>query len=139
MNIISPQEATKELARRELARRNLFDFFQQGWKVLEPQTPLYVNWHQELTCEYLQQITAGQIKCLLINVAPRSLKSKIISVFFTCWEWLKYPSLHYLCMSYSSSLANDHNDERRTLIQSPWYQVLPGGMRLSNTKNRSFT
>lgn len=129
-------EAKKEQARRELARRYLFDFFQQGWRVLEPQTPLYLNWHQELICEYLMQVSGGQIKYLLINVAPRSLKSKIISVFFPCWEWLKYPSLHYLCMSYSSSLANDHNDERRALIQSSWYQALSGGMRLSNTKNR---
>lgn len=125
-----------ELARRELAKRNLYDFFQQSFNVLEPQTKLDLNWHLELMCEYLMQVSEGKVKKLLINVAPRSLKSYIVSVAFPCWEWLKNPSLHYLCMSYSSPLANDHNDLRRTLINSEWYQALCGGMRLSNTKNR---
>lgn len=123
-------------AKLELAKRDLFEFFKQSWRVLEPQTELQLNWHMELLCEYLVAVQKGDIKYLLINIAPRSLKSRIVSVAFPCWEWLHAPHLHYLCMSYSSSLANDHNDDRRSLIRSPWYQALSGGMKLSNSKNR---
>jgi predicted phage terminase large subunit-like protein len=128
--------AKAELARRELSRRYLFYFFQNAWQVLEPGTELHVNWHHELICEHLQLVTRGETKNLLINVMPRSLKSRIVSVFWPCWEWLQIPSMDFLCMSYASSLANDLNDDRRTLINSGWYQALSGGMLLSNTKNR---
>ena len=46
------------------------------------------------------------------------------------------PGLSYLCVSYNQSLASDHNDDRRKIIQSPWYQNLTGGMKLSSSKNR---
>jgi len=39
-------------------------------------------------------------------------------------------------MSYAQSLASDHNDDRRKIIQSEWYQKLSGGMKLSSSKNR---
>jgi len=39
-------------------------------------------------------------------------------------------------MSYAQSLASDHNDDRRKVIQSQWYQNLSGGMKLSSSKNR---
>jgi len=33
------------------------------------------NWHIDLLCEYLEAVTAGEIRQLLINKPPRSMKS----------------------------------------------------------------
>lgn len=147
---LAPQDDNLILTRqeywqKELAKRKLYHFFQQAWLVLEPATPLHLNWQHELICEHLQRITWMALGLepfdqlvlnLLINAPPRSLKSRIVSVFWPCWEWLHIPHMDFLCLSFASSLANDHNDDRRTVIQSAWYQTLCGGMRLSNTKNR---
>lgn len=100
----------------------LFDFFQKSWAVLEPGRKLHSNWHQELICEYLEAVHIGQIKRLLINIAPRHLKSTIVSMCFPCWEWIESPWLRYLCLSYSGRLATKHSLKRRSLVQSLWYQ-----------------
>jgi hypothetical protein len=76
------------------------------------------------------------VKQLLINVSPRCSKSTIVTVCWPCWEWLVMPWLSYMCMSYDDTLASDHNDNRRSVIKSQWYQGLSGGMRLSNSKDR---
>lgn len=123
-------------------------------------------WYIDLICEWLTIITVGtllrlgdeynaarllapfgisieefdpelrKVKELLINISPRCLKSTLITTCFPCWEWLIMPWLSYLCMSYDQSLASDHNDDRRKIVTSAWYQKQSGGMKLSGTKNR---
>lgn len=115
---------------------DLLTFFKQAWDVLEPGRELSLNWHQELICEYLELVASGEIRRLLINVAPRSLKSRLVTVAFPCWLWLQHKSDRYMFLSYASSLANDHSDDRRKIIQSDWYQNLSGGLLLSSSKNR---
>jgi phage terminase large subunit-like protein len=77
------------------------------------------------------------VKNLLFNISPRCSKSTVITVCWPAWEWLFMPWLTYMAMSYAQPLATDHNDDRRTIIKSDWYQELSGGMRLSDSKNRT--
>lgn len=123
-------------------------------------------WYIDLICEWLTVLTVGtldrvnatdaanqllepygqtldvlpqhlkDVRNLLINISPRCSKSTIVTVCWPCWEWLTMPWLSYMCMSYDQSLASDHNDDRRKIILSDWYQGLCGGMRLSQSKNR---
>jgi len=46
------------------------------------------------------------------------------------------PWVPMMGISYAQSLASDHNDDRRSLITSQWYQDLAGGMKLARSKNR---
>lgn len=123
-------------AERLKYQNSLWEFFLKSWEILEPATPLSINWHQELIIEYLELVDEGKIQKLLINIAPRSLKSIICSVVFPCWQWLRRPSLRGIYLSYASSLANDLSDKRRSLIQSEWYQSIAPEIKLSSTKNR---
>lgn len=77
-----------------------------------------------------------EIKRLSINISPRCSKSTIVTVCWPCWEWLVMRWITYMCLSYDQGLASDHNDDRRSIIRSDWYQKLSGGMALSNSKNR---
>lgn len=115
---------------------SLYDFFDRAWEFLEPNRELSPNWHIELICEYLEEVSAGNVKKLLINIAPRHLKSRIVSVAWPAWEWLYKPHLRFMCLSYSGDLARTLNDERRGLIKSDWYQELAGGLALSESKDR---
>lgn len=119
------QRARPKLDPHEIieCRDSLFRFVEEGWRVLEG-VELHKNWHHELICEYLMALFRGDYPNLLVNIQPRCLKSRICSVFFPCWVWLHKPHLRFLCISYASSLSNDHNYDRRILIQSSFYQQL---------------
>ena len=82
------------------------------------------------------EAVARSHKKLLVNLPPRFTKSTLINVVWPCWEWLSMPWVPWMCLSYDSGLANDHNDDRRKIVVSDWYQALAGGMELSRSKNR---
>src|SRR6202040_4009161 len=47
-------------------RNNLRLYIREAWHVVEPSTVYLENWHIDLIAEYLEAVTAGQIKRLLI-------------------------------------------------------------------------
>ena len=51
------------------------------------------------------------------------MKSLITSVFWPAWEWIRHPEMRWVFASYAESLAVQHSLDRRTVIQSPWYQT----------------
>jgi predicted phage terminase large subunit-like protein len=105
------------------AERSLRAYVEQAWPILEPTTPFLGNWHIELIIEYLEAISAGLVTRLLINVPPRYMKSLLVSVLWPTWEWIAYPSRRWIFTSYSEALSLKHSLDRRTLLQSDWYQV----------------
>ena len=72
-------------------------------------------------CEYLEAVTAGQIRRLLINVPPRYMKSTTVSVMWPVWEWITIPEQRWLFASYAQTLSRKHSLDRRRVIQSDWY------------------
>jgi len=125
-DILSPAVLREELrARRKAeAEQSLLSFLRQAWPWVEPGRPFLRNWHHEAVAEHLEAVTAGQIRNLAINIPPGTTKSRLVTVAWPCWEWgpKNLPHLRYLCASYSQDLATDHNLERRSVIQSAWYQ-----------------
>jgi hypothetical protein len=107
---------------RELATRRLSEFIRQAWHVVEPGTPFVPGWHLDAICEHLEAISRGDIRNLLITIPPRHMKSLAVSVFWPCWEWIRWPQRRWLYASYAESLSIRDSLRCRRLIQSPWYQ-----------------
>ena len=84
------QQAQQELARRMLEERHmaqrssLYEFVQYYWRN-EKKEELDLNRHVELICQKLEAVFRGEIKRLMINVPPRSLKTEIVSIAFPAW------------------------------------------------------
>lgn len=129
MNSFAPSPASpfKEsdvwLARRLLAERHLADFAKQCWPVLEPAAELKWGWALDAICEHLQAVTRGEIKRLVINVPPGTMKSLLTSVIWPAWEWIHRPELRYLATAHKQELAIRDSVKCRRLIQSGWYQA----------------
>jgi predicted phage terminase large subunit-like protein len=108
--------------------RRYSEFFRLAWQVLEPETPLAWNWHIEYICDELQKqaerIANRESKeyDIIINVPPRSAKSKLVTICFQPWVWTQYPSQKFITASYSGPLALEHAVQSRRLILSEWYQ-----------------
>jgi predicted phage terminase large subunit-like protein len=93
---------------------------------LEPATELKWGWALDAICEHLEAVTNGDIKRLLANVPPGSMKSMLTGVIWPAWEWgprgLK--SHRFLGTAHKQDLAVRDNMKCRRLIQSEWYQTL---------------
>jgi predicted phage terminase large subunit-like protein len=118
------------------AEQSLRAFVEQVWPILEPETPFLPNWHIDLLCEFLEAVTAGQVRFLLITMPPRSMKSLLVSVCWPVWEWIRRPGSRWIFASFAETLALKHSLDRRTLLQSPWYTDRWGDrVRLAEDQN----
>jgi len=111
---------------REHCRRRLINFTRRAWSVLEPGQPYVHGWHMDAISEHLEAITKGQIKRLLINIPPGTMKSMSTAVFWPAWEWgpCGMPSMRFIGASHEEKLAIRDNVKMRRLIQSDWYRAL---------------
>lgn len=111
---------------REWLRRSLAEFVKEAWHVLEPNQPYVHGWHVEVICEHLEAITNGDIRRLLINIPPGTMKSTLCNVFWPAWEWgaRGVPANRIISASHVVDLAIRDTLKMRRLITSDWYQAL---------------
>lgn len=111
---------------REYCKRSLANFAKQAWPILEPATPLKWGWAVDSICEHLEAVTRGDIKRLLANVPPGSMKSLLVSVIWPAWEWgpVGIPEKRFIGTAHKQDLAVRDSTKCRRLITSDWYQRL---------------
>ncbi len=115
---------------------SLVNFIDRAWLTLEPGTPYQHNWHIDCIAEHLQAVTSGQIRRLIINQPPRSLKSTLVSICWPVWSWITDPESRWMFASYAQSLSTFHSLQRRLLIQSDWYQDAWPHVQLARDQNQ---
>ena len=77
------------------------------------------------------RVARGEVRRLIINVPPRSMKSITASIGFTAWLLGHDPTKRIICASYADDLARKLSIETRTVMDSPWYQELFPATRLA--------
>jgi len=100
MTALSPSEYNAIL------RSDLGFFAQRCFSELNPQAAFAPNWHLEVIAAKLTAVREGKIRRLIINVAPRSLKSLLASIAFPAWCLGHDPSAQILCVSYAQDLTD---------------------------------
>jgi hypothetical protein len=89
---------------------------------LHPSDQFLPNWHIDCLAWHLTKITNGEIKRLIINMPPRSLKSFSVSVAYCAWLLGRSPSKRIIAASYGEDLAKKFSRDCRIIMESPWYQ-----------------
>jgi predicted phage terminase large subunit-like protein len=118
MSALSPSEYNAIL------RSDLGFFAQRCFSELNPQAPFAPNWHLEIIAAKLTEVRQGKIRRLIINVAPRNLKSLLASIAFPAWCLGHDPSAQILCVSYAQDLADKLARDCRGIMMSPWYRQI---------------
>jgi predicted phage terminase large subunit-like protein len=134
---IRRRERALELA--DEARRSLRAFLPLAWETIEPGTPFVGNWHIDAICDHLEALARREVRTMLIEMPPRMLKSRLVSVAFPAWMWANDPTWRSMFGSYSSDLADESSMYCRSIIESDWYQTAyarPGGWGLRDDFNR---
>lgn len=106
----------------------LYGFIRAFWHVLEPDRPFVNARHTELVCEHLEACSRGEIRKLIINIAPGLSKSLTVNCFWPARDWTYAPSLRWLMVSYAQQLTMRDSLKTRWLIRSPEYQALYGNI-----------
>lgn len=121
---------------KELCRRSLSEFIQQSFPIIDPSVEYLHNWHIDCIAEYLEACKRREIKRLIINIPPRSLKSISVSVCWTAWLLGLNPSEKILTASYSQQLSTKHSLDTRYLINSDWYKSVFPELQLAKDENQ---
>lgn len=83
-----------------------------------------VGEHHILICEALEKVLKGEIKKLIINIAPRYGKTELAVKNFISHGLALNPSAKFIHLSYSDDLALDNSEEVKDVIKSEEYQQL---------------
>ncbi len=127
-----PEDLQLEMA----ASRHLLSYFiEKSFGIVTPGTKFSPNWHIQLMAEYLEACYRRDIKRLVINIPPRSLKSVSVSVAFPAWALGKDPSLKFMYASYSEKLSFDLSMDTRRVMTDNWYKLCFPETILSDDQN----
>jgi predicted phage terminase large subunit-like protein len=85
-----------------------------------------------------ERIERGSLKRCIINMPPRSTKSKFTSVLFPAWYLGRHPNKKIFEGSHSASLAMDFGRELRNLVAGEDYQAIFPGLRLSQDARAAY-
>jgi hypothetical protein len=107
-----------------LLRHDFATFAGRCFQDLNPQTDLAMNWHLEVIAAKLTEVRQGKIRRLVINLAPRHLKSLMASIAFPAWCLGLDPTAQILCVSYAQDLADKLARDCRSIMTSPWYRQI---------------
>jgi len=78
--------------------------------------------HVRAIAAALEQVEAGKIRRLIINVPPRHGTSQLASRFFPAWHTGRHPDDSIILATYSDKLSWDFGREVRELIEDNLYQ-----------------
>lgn len=100
------------------------------------------NWpHQKLLYRYLDQITMGATKRLMIFMPPRHSKSETVTVRYAAYRMETDPKMNVILGSYNQKLANRFSRKVKRIVQSrialsrerkaveEWETLAGGGLR----------
>src|SRR5262245_61927179 len=117
-----PEESLSFAEYQAVLRQDFGAFIQRCFYELNPQAEFFWNWHIEVLAAKLDAVRQGKIRRLIINIAPRHLKSLCASIALSAY-WLGHdPAAQILCVSYGQDLSDKLARDARTIMNSAWYQ-----------------
>jgi hypothetical protein len=80
--------------------------------------------HHRIICDALEKVLRGEIKRLIIEIAPRYGKTELAVKQFIAHGLALNPAAKFIHLSYSDTLALDNSEEVKDLVQEDFYQEL---------------
>lgn len=114
--------------------RSLKAFLREAWPFIAKGRPYVDGWHIGALCEFLEAVSSRQIRRLIINVPPGTMKSLSTCVFWPAWEWSLRPSTRWIFATYLGTLSKRDALRTRLLLESPWYRKRWGRVWSRNPK-----
>ena len=110
----------KQLELQENARNNFLDFVRYVW-------PQFIcGPHHKIMAEKFERLVNGELKRVIINIAPRHGKSELTSYLFLAWLMGRDPSAKIIQATHTAELAMRFGRKVRNLMDTEQYrEVFP--------------
>ena len=118
-----------------ILRQNFAPFLRKVFQVLSPGQIFVPGWYIRALAYQLERLLRGEIKRLIINMPPRSLKSMAASVALPAYALGLDPTRRIISGSYSGELAHKYSNDFRSVISHPFYKELFPGTRIGPYKD----
>jgi predicted phage terminase large subunit-like protein len=118
-----------------LLRNDFRAFTEKTFTTLSPGDTFEDSPHIHAIAWALERVRRGELKRLIINMPPRSLKSITASVAFPAYSLGHDPTQRIICVSYSGELAKKHSNDFRAVIETEWYKEVFPSTRIGSFKN----
>ncbi|WP_265030001.1 phage terminase large subunit [Wolbachia endosymbiont (group A) of Philonthus cognatus] len=92
----------------------------------------------KVIADRLEAASAGEVKRIIFNMPPRSMKSLCASVAWPAWILGNQPTARIIVASYSQRLSEKHSLDTRCVMQSSWYRALFPEIELSKDQNTKY-
>jgi predicted phage terminase large subunit-like protein len=111
----------KDAIKREKAQKSFMAFVHEMW-------PGFIHGrHHALMAKKFEEIAAGKLKRLIINMPPRHTKSEFASNMLPAWYLGNYPNKKVIQSSNTADLAVGFGRKVRNLVDSEQYaKIFPG-------------
>lgn len=110
-------------------RQNFYAFTIKVFETLNPGREFRENWHLKAIAHHVDLVREDEIRKLIINVPPRSLKSTIVSVAWPAFLLGHDPSVQIMVVSHNQQLATQLSSDFRKIVSSAWYRTAFSTMR----------
>ncbi len=95
--------------------------------------------HHRQICEVLDRVLKGELKRVIINVAPRYSKTELVSKNFVAMGLALNPHAKFILSSYSDDLVLDNSNEIQNILLEPEYQRLFDAKPTSTNSKKWYT
>jgi predicted phage terminase large subunit-like protein len=110
-------------------------FLRKTFETLSPGQRFVNGWPIAAIAYQLERVRRGEIRRLIINMPPRSLKSIASSVAFPAFILGHDPTRRIICVSYANELSRKMSNDFRAILESPWYRSIFLGTRIGRYKD----
>jgi predicted phage terminase large subunit-like protein len=118
-----------------ILRQSFAAFVHKTFTTLSPGQTFVPGWHIAAIAYQLERVRRGEIRRLIINLPPRSLKSIMASVALPAFVLGHNPTQRIVCASYSTELAHKAANDFRAVLATDWYRQLFPGTRIGSYKD----
>lgn len=123
--ILKLQLRLAQIEKHEACQNNFLDFVNYCW----PQ--FIAGRHHHIIAEKLERVARGELKRLIINMAPRHTKSEFASFLFPAWMMGRNPDMKIIQATHTTELAVNFGRKTKNLLESDEYKTIFPDVKLA--------
>lgn len=106
----------------DMSSESYYFFVRKAWQYVET-VPFVDSWSIGCLTAHIEAHLKGDasLRKLIINLPPGHSKTRICTIFATCWDWIHFPNREVMLATNSHRLVEEIGDNIRNLIESEWY------------------
>jgi len=123
--VLKLQLRLAQLERNEACQENFLDFVKAMW-------PEFIaGRHHHIIAEKLERVARGELKRLIINMAPRHTKSEFASYLFPAWMMGRNSKMKIIQATHTTELAVNFGRKTKNLLDADEYKEVFPQVKLS--------